>query len=253
MGFYANYDVSARVRNGVLMPNTLGDLTRRECRFAHNAASPYDCNWYWTVTGSSNHYPTLPTLYECSQPSWNTEATPGSVGSLSAAVDFWTNTSGHRVLDNALGTTGTRVADDVILTNVIGFDVQAWDPTAQNAAGGVGAYVDLGYLNQTFAAATYRFSHLGDPRSGLAGSATTARVYDTYSTHYEALAGTTNNGLDDNSVGTLGYGIVDDDAEKTYAPPYPYPLRGIQVKIRVFEPDSRQIREVTVVQDFLPQ
>ena len=37
------------------------------------------------------------------------------------------------------------------------------------------------------------------------------------------------------------------------SPPYPYPLRGIQVKIRVFEPDSRQVREVTVVQDFLPQ
>ena len=36
-------------------------------------------------------------------------------------------------------------------------------------------------------------------------------------------------------------------------PPYPYPLRGIQVKIRAFEPDSKQIREVTVVQDFLPQ
>ena len=42
-------------------------------------------------------------------------------------------------------------------------------------------------------------------------------------------------------------------AEKTKSPPYPAPLRGIQVKIRVFEPDSRQIREVTVVQDFLPQ
>jgi len=29
------------------------------------------------------------------------------------------------------------------------------------------------------------------------------------------------------------------------------PLKGIQVKIRVFEPDSRQIREITVVEDFL--
>ena len=37
------------------------------------------------------------------------------------------------------------------------------------------------------------------------------------------------------------------------APPYPIPLRGIQVKIRTFEPDSRQVHEVTVIQDFLPQ
>ena len=48
-------------------------------------------------------------------------------------------------------------------------------------------------------------------------------------------------------------GIVDDATESVTAPPYPVQLRGIQVKIRVFEPDSRQIREVTVVQDFLAQ
>jgi hypothetical protein len=33
--------------------------------------------------------------------------------------------------------------------------------------------------------------------------------------------------------------------------PYPVPLKGIQIKIRVYEPDSRQIREVTLTQDFL--
>ena len=57
-----------------------------------------------------------------------------------------------------------------------------------------------------------------------------------------------NNGLDDD-----GNGVVDDNAERTNPPPYPIPLRGIQVKIRTFEPDSRQIREVTVEQTFLPQ
>jgi len=53
------------------------------------------------------------------------------------------------------------------------------------------------------------------------------------------------NGFDDN-----GNGMVDEDLEQEAPPPYPYPLRGIQVKIRVFEPDSRQIREVTVAQEF---
>ena len=48
-------------------------------------------------------------------------------------------------------------------------------------------------------------------------------------------------------------GIVDDTGELRTSPPYAVPLRGILVKIRVFEPDSRQVREVTVVQDFLPQ
>jgi hypothetical protein len=46
---------------------------------------------------------------------------------------------------------------------------------------------------------------------------------------------------------------VDDIDEQEAPPPYPAPLRGIQVKIRVFEPDSKQIREVTIVQDFLPE
>jgi hypothetical protein len=30
-------------------------------------------------------------------------------------------------------------------------------------------------------------------------------------------------------------------------------MRGVQVKVRVYEPDTRQVREVTVVQDYLPQ
>lgn len=37
-----------------------------------------------------------------------------------------------------------------------------------------------------------------------------------------------------------------------HPPPYWTPLRGLQVKIRVYEPDSKQIREVTIVQDLLP-
>jgi hypothetical protein len=37
------------------------------------------------------------------------------------------------------------------------------------------------------------------------------------------------------------------------SPPYPKPLRGIQIKIRVFEPDSRKVREVTVIADLTPK
>ena len=42
-GFYANYDVSVRFQGGRLVANTLGDLTRREYRFAHPTDTfPYD-------------------------------------------------------------------------------------------------------------------------------------------------------------------------------------------------------------------
>ena len=252
--FFGNYDISARVQGTGIVPNTLGDLTRRECRFAHAGPFPYSVagNWFWTWVSSTSTttFPTLPTLNECSFSSgWAVDRTGGSAiktfdqtAASPIPLDFWSNVSNYRVADNAItGADGTRVADDVILTNVIGFDVKAWDPTAN---GGIGAYVDLGY-DQSLGTPTH-FNGLGV--STLAAATNNdPRIYDTYSTSYEGA--NASDGFDD----PPGNGIVDDDAEKQSTPPYPIPLRGIQVKIRVFEPDSRQIREVTVVQDFLPQ
>jgi hypothetical protein len=56
------------------------------------------------------------------------------------------------------------------------------------------------------------------------------------------------------SAGKSYYGVsgVDDATEKEAPPPYKAALRGVQIKIRTFEPDSRQIVEVSIVQDFLP-
>ena len=35
--------------------------------------------------------------------------------------------------------------------------------------------------------------------------------------------------------------------------PYPHPLRGIQIIIRTLDPDSRQVRQITVTSDFTPE
>ena len=157
-------------------------------------------------------------------------------------TDFWVNDPSQRLGDDNQGS-GPRIADDVILTNVIGFDVKVFDPDRSE-------YVDIGNSG------VGRFASASAIAVGRDGNITMPNVYDTWSTHYEStgatgLAGTPGraaNGFDDNNNG-----IVDDESEKLTSPPYPVALRGIQVKIRVFEPDSRQIREVTVVQDFLPQ
>ncbi|MCX7426404.1 MAG: hypothetical protein NTW96_12375 [Planctomycetia bacterium] len=193
---------------------------------------------------------------------------------------------------------GPRVAEDVMLTNVIGFDIKAWDPNApllQKSGQAVvlapgdpgyptlgpftaaqlakilnnndqptwtvvgrGAYVDLNYSQLPPAQFATAFSGPPAQKSGLQGVG--AGVYDTWSTHYEhdginqknpldpAHADLGTNGFDDNNDG-----VVDDPGEMDTSPPYPVPLRGIQVRIRVFEPDSRQIREVTITQDFLPE
>lgn len=253
-GFYAGNDISVRLVGGRLLANSLTDLTKREFRFAHDfRAWPYDARG-WGHLG-------LPTLRECSAPNWIAGGTP-PVSKLSNQIDLWNNptpwasTSWERetgCLDAYRN--GLRVADDIVLTNVIRFDVKVWDPGAND-------YVDLGYNTGVAIPPPGsnlpepQFFHWGDPRSGLAASANAARVYDTWSTHYEvegrgagdAMAGRAVNGFDDNDNG-----LVDDPTEAIAPPPYPAPLRGIQVKIRTFEPDSRQIRELTVVQDFLPK
>jgi hypothetical protein len=87
-------------------------------------------------------------------------------------------------------------------------------------------------------------------------------TYDTWSTHYEVdgvnqgdaptLTNTPQtdegtNGRDDN-----GDGVVDDLGEQETSAPYPVPLRGIEIRIRVYEPSSRQVRQMTVRHTFVP-
>lgn len=228
--FFADNDISVRIEGGNVVGNTLGDLTKRENRYAHTsfpvnpADFPFDAR-RWELYG-------LPTLGDVSA-AWPTVPTPLSL----PEYDFWLDLPTCDVCGS-----GPRAGEDIILTNVIGFDVRIWDADAQE-------YVDLGRGGGTgFSGPPHVASRL---RSGASA------VYDTWSFHYEHngydengndVVDEATNGFDDNSQGG-----VDDMTERETSPPYPLPLRGIQVKIRVFEPDSRQIREVTIVQDFLPK
>jgi len=295
-GFYRDNDLSVHFDGTNLIPNTLADLTRRECRFAHcyagdattediRAGDPH-ATAGWAMLG-------LPTLRECSadgsssRNAWMACA-PLPPGASTMTVDHWENIPVNcpeldQNTDALVDYVGPRVAEDVILTNVIGFDIQVWDPgapvisnatlaigpgdegfdavTQPSPVASYGAYVDLGYwpgYSPAQGAPQPQFHHNGAAKSGLAS--TGERVYDTWSTHYE------HDGIDQHGDGevdlaTDGFdnnnnGIVDDVGnlgEHETTPPYPAPLRGIRVKIRAFDPDSRQIREVTVVQDFLPK
>ena len=46
---------------------------------------------------------------------------------------------------------------------------------------------------------------------------------------------------------------VDDVGERETSPPYPVPLRGIQVRLRIIDRDTRQVRQMTVSSDFIPE
>ncbi len=236
--FYNSYDVSAHIDSNTSAPvaNSLGDLTKPENRFGRK-------------TGG---WPNM--------------------------AQF--NSTGQTGFDNTTG----RQGDDILMTNVLAFDVQVYDPKApiyvvnsvaleprdpgyanQLQAGSsvtTGGYADLGYM--------FNKSYLGgnppvladrpNSKSGYSASGTPRPpfVYDTWSMHYEAdgvqqyatVADAMTNGLDDDTSGA-GFGIVDDQGEADTLAPYPTPLRGLRITIRVYEPGSQQIRQVTVVQDFL--
>jgi len=241
---YLEYDLSMRSNGaGRLFPNSLGDLTKRENRFLHN------------IGGAVSN-----TLYPYD------------------AITTALPTSGVLV--------GSRMGEDVILSNVLAFDVRVFDPDAPihnstavavtpgdpgYAAGGPtaarGAYVDLGLnggspvaLNATFPpAGSTALLSAGVRVTGTSGTAANKvldRTYDTGSLHYEF------NGIDENGDGTIdegtngqddnGDGVIDDANERETSPPYPVPLRGLEVRIRCYEPQSRQVRQITIRHTFVP-
>ena len=319
-GFYASNDISAGPQNGKLVANTLGDLTKPENRFMHqpNGAGVWPFHPHFQTANTTVPWGTwhdasgthvglnLPTFCECSSSSSTAGSGPDRLDQLTSARNFaasgtfdaWHNPHPWLHVDpvsgNLSGYLGPRVAEDVVLNNVIGFDVKAWDPgapvlsyagqiilpgdpgylTALNAVAtnaativSYGAYVDLNYgclaggpggcaaLSQSVFAGP---GVTGPPVGGICPNLGTApganpttlhpAVYDTWSTHYEQTLG---NGVATDGFDNDGNGVVDDPGEQQYPPPYSAPLRGIQIKIRCFEPTSRQVREVTVVQEFV--
>lgn len=288
-------DVSVRRdwQTGAWLANSLGDLTNRENRFAHwvvpQQPFPYEAS-VWGLLG-------LPTLQETSHPAWMNLASwsglsgmpiPHASAALSSgnfrtdmwlAPYLWAESLRPAInLDPVTGTItdfqGPRAGEDVVLTNVIGFDVKVWDPNAPvqmapdgeavypgepgfgtGPAVGSGAFVDLGWGGGQFGGPGEVKSGLGAGYVDGTGRPIPTRVYDTWSLFYEfdgrrqyaPTIDAATNGFDDN-----GDGVVDDPGEMDTLPPYRQPLRAIQIRIRVFEPDTKQIRQVTLVHSFLP-
>lgn len=281
-------DVSVRREGAMLFSNTLGDLTKRENRFMHNF------DGITVVEG----FPFLFVNHQQPSTASDREVLPKDIEGL--------------IFD----ANSPRQGEDVVLTNVLAFDVRVFDPAvpvaisadgatpivpgdstySSSAAAGSGAYVDLGYTEKGVvvrnglltpalgAMNAGHFSGVPQRRSQLDFDKT-RNVYDTWSTHYEANGRDEDadppapakarlgdvlgpdqgrNGIDDDSDGKIdeppfdanGNGLYtdagDDPGEFETSPPYPYPLRGIEVRIRCYEPSSRQVRQVTVRHTFVP-
>ncbi len=262
-----------------LVANSLADLTVRKNRFAH-----------------------LPVPH--------TSTPPNIRGGFPHIINnIYTSPSLYIGLLNPVhAQSGIHIGEDVVLANVLAFDVRAYDPTVvvrQAPSGddallpgdrgytttggtaiGSGGYVDLNHATPSSTSST--FSGAPHPRSQLWISTSNGFLalptYDTWSYSYEhdginqdgpvstpdplapnRLADPNATSVDEGTdgfdtaylVGTPGtmrtYNGVDDVLERETSPPYPVPLRGIQVRIRMIDPDSRQVEQMTVAADFTPE
>jgi len=245
------YDISLRLEGGAAVPNSLGDLTKRENRCflggsssARNTLFPYQV----MVDGSFR----MP---------------------ITATFD-----------------STDRVWEDVILTNVIAFDVRVYDPASRSLVSGtttlfpgdpgydpnlamssttssLGSFVDLGWRGGQPIPITTYLSGTAIPTGqsllqygGLRVTGSTRNTvlpvptYDTWSLHYEF------NGVDDDGDGTIDEGtngldenadlLPDNPPEYETSPPYPVPLKGIEVRIRCYEPSNKQVRQTTIRHTF---
>jgi hypothetical protein len=225
-GAYVTYDLSMRREPSPLnrtVPNGLTDLTKRENRFLHN----------FNGTVSESRFPYENVLTNISSASFN----------------------------SASG----REGEDIVLTNVLAFDVRVFDPDARvrDSGGGValipgdpgystslsiltsGAYIDMGVTG------AQKFASM-NTKSQLSALST----YDTWSDHYEF------NGIDEdntygvdqknNMIDDDSNRIIDDENELETSPPYPVPLRGLEVRIRIYDTSTRQVRQVTIRHTFVP-
>ena len=303
LNFQNEYDISVRLENGRIVPNTLADLARREHRFAHLPDN---------LTGNVRKFP-HPICYDI------ISRDPSIHHLLPGAVD-----NSQNPISSLQPLSGDRAGGDIVLTNVLAFDVLAFDPGAplynyqgtvlhpspvqafQNAVSagpsfitGFGTYVDLGWndnLDYDYQSVRSMIPSAPAPlfqverKVGWVPALSDHPyfreppvVYDTWTNYYETdqidqesspfyqsilptsgwLAGQTpnidqgTNGLDDqayydddNNPNTPPVADIrngpDDVNERETSPPYPVPLKGVQVKLRIYEPNSRSIREANV-------
>ena len=331
------YDIAARAEpDGTipgywLTPCTLSDLTNRENRLLHHYG-PYDPNLSRSPWGVGLGNCRTRTGAPSQDPSNNDLWYPYMFPTFDGTPHHFQATTPPP----GLVFTGTRSGEDVVLTNVIGFDVKAYDPAAQvRALSGTptlpgdpgylvtlastpsastptsGCYVDLRYddrvgvtpdpqtpgpIDGQGGVSIYPpgrwspFSTVGQRIHGAdAGSLNMINnnrlvsavlpqfpVYDSWSIYYEAnefnedqdantdegVDGIDNDSLpvdgfvDDGPLDLNGDGFVNQSnnerGEQETAPPYPFPLRGIEIRLRCYEPRSRQVRQVTVRHTFVP-
>jgi prepilin-type N-terminal cleavage/methylation domain-containing protein len=276
------YDLSLRLSGTLAVPNSLADLTKRENRlFLGGTASVRSGSFpHQVMVDEQNLLPRTATFTGTERESEDVMLAnviafdvrvfdPTAVAQQKNGVTLFPSDSGYTPWNPASEyATENRLpvrADEGTLAKIsetgaffcYSVESGSWAPTAQ------GCYVDLGWrggsptaISGTFPpSGTSAFESAGMRVSGTSKSATLPLpTYDTWSRHYEF------NGLDDDGDGLIdeavngaddnGDGVPDNPPECETSPPYPVALYGIEIRIRCYEPTSRQVRQMTIRHTF---
>jgi type II secretory pathway pseudopilin PulG len=246
--------------------NSLAELTRRENRFAHLHPFP---NWQdGDQLSPPRNLPPFPfalNLDPATVDSVYRMARPQDIV-VSDALTFDAQAYDPTARLYYESTPGSDPPPQVLVPSDPGYVGAA----SSLPIAGYGAFVDLGYGTRESGFNAWNWSIFsGNPHSR---SRLSTYSYCTWSAHYERDGA--NQDDDSNSqngwenldyyqgqprdegndgVDNDGQNGVDDVAERETSPPYPSPLSGIRVRIRAWDPDSRQVRQASVIQDFIPE
>ncbi|MCL2709625.1 MAG: hypothetical protein FWE95_01995 [Planctomycetaceae bacterium] len=204
--------------------NSLADLAQRKRRFGQDTFPPNEFPFPRYLFDATNtpmdwYYLRMPTLEETLHGDWESGNIPPTLVPEVSSPDLWEQP--HFFPDRQDRKSGSlkdfmadprhvRAGEDVVLTNVLSFDVKVWCPEVKD-------FVDLGTEGTTW-------EKSNQPVLPLTWDSWTRKYGEDHQEHKN----------DD--------GIV--------MPPFAEPLEAIQITIRCFEPSSRVIKQVTVVHRF---
>ena len=163
--------------------------------------------------------------------------------------------------------TVNRSAEDVMLTNVLSFDVQVWNPESlkwinlgdPDSVGVLSGYVENQLSGESNADYQKRllkrygnYANKNETNTNL--NTNIPCVYDTWTDYYESAVwdptGAIRVGAGKDQLDNNGNGVVDDIDEWECPPPYSVGLKGVKITIRAFDRASNNVREMTIIQNF---
>ncbi|MCH2179426.1 MAG: hypothetical protein MK106_11550 [Mariniblastus sp.] len=260
--FRSYCDISCRYNGTNMVANSLEDLGHRGNRF---------CNITFDDPGAANGFPHV-AYYSANE----------------VADQKRRKTKRFNLTNSKMASNAERNGDDVVLTNVAGFDVRVYSPNAAvqefnsasllvepsdvlitsgenyvQGAPNLGAFVDLNYGGAGWFGPDSNFYYplwikkLDATDNLIAINVGDQNVFDTWTPVYESdgvdqdgVAGVDQgtNGVDDG-----GTAAVDDTAERETMPPYSHPIRGLKVSFRLVEKNTKQLRQASIIHSFVPE